>query len=509
MTYSEDRVVSKHELFCSVPPFKGSLDLRAEIERRKRYFDRLVVVIDDDPTGIQTVHDVDVYFSWERGALQEAFRKENLVFVHTNSRALTEERVVAVNAELMRNLVAVSRSTGRAFAAVSRSDSTLRGHFPLETSVLKEVYEGETGSEIDGEILIPFFEEGGRFTCNDIHYVLEGGDLVPAAKTEYARDPVFGYGHSNLGSYVEEKTRGEHPAAACRSIPIEMIRGERIGEMKETLLGVRGFQKLFVNALCYDDLRVFLLALLEAEREGRRFIFRTAASFVKVYGFVDDRGLLTRDEVFGSPPGNAAPGRAAAEGAAGAHTPGLRRAHVLTVVGSYVKKTTAQLDRLLQCPGVSGVQLDVDEVLKGTACKVREIERKADMAEAAAAGGEHPVLYTTRAPAFTDGKDRRRNEKICGEVSDALVAVVRRLETRPSCMIVKGGITSSDVAVKGLGARKARALGQVLPGVPVIRTEAECKWPDIPYVIFPGNVGDDHALRRVYEMLIDPSWIEC
>jgi uncharacterized protein YgbK (DUF1537 family) len=423
--------------------------------------------------------------------------------------------VIAVNAELMRNLVEVSRSTGRAFVPVSRSDSTLRGHFPLETWVLKEVYEGETGSGVDGEILIPFFEEGGRFTCGDVHYVLEGENLVPAAKTEFARDPVFGYGHSHLGLYIEEKTRGEHPAAACRSISLEMIRGERIGEMKETLLGLRGFQKLFVNALCYDDLRVFLLALLDAEREGKRFIFRTAASFVKVYGFVGDRGLLARRDVFGplrgptsvvSDAGVSASGVRETRGKSGVSAPGVRGAHrphppILTVVGSYVKKTTAQLERLLQSPGVFGVRLEVDAILRDDASKAREIEEKTAMIEEAATRGENPVLYTTRVPAFERADDRKRNEIICREVSDAIVAAVRRIETKPSCMIVKGGITSSDVAAKGLGVRKARALGQVLPGVPVIRTGAECRWPDIPYVIFPGNVGDEHALRKVYEML--------
>jgi uncharacterized protein YgbK (DUF1537 family) len=145
--------------------------------------------------------------------------------------------------------------------------------------------------------------------------------------------------------------------------------------------------------------------------------------------------------------------------------------------------------------------VDVEQIMRDEKSKAGEIERKTAMTEAAAARGINPVLYTTRAPAFAGGEDRRRNERICREVSDALVAVVRRIETKPSCVIVKGGITSSDVAAKGLGIRKARALGQVLPGVPVIRTGAECRWPDVPYVIFPGNVGDEHALRRVYEML--------
>lgn len=481
MKYSEDTIVNKQALFRDVPSFRGSLDLRVEMEKRRKSFNRLVVVIDDDPTGIQTVHDVDVYFNWEKGALEEAFRKENLVFVHTNSRALSKEEVIEINTRLMENLVEQSRSTGRAFVVISRSDSTLRGHFPLETIVLKEVYERETGKEVDGEILIPFFEEGGRFTCHDIHYVLEGESLVPAAKTEYAQDPVFGYRHSNLRRYIEEKTGGSCPAAECRSIPIDMIRSENIGDMKDILLALMGFQKLFVNALCYDDLKVFLLALLDAERDGKRFLFRTAASFVKVYGFVENRGLLGRADFSGSL--------------------GEPAGRVLTIVGSYVNKTTAQLDRLIMCHGVSAIVVHVDEILKDETRRSIEIGRTAKLVEESMVSGKDPVLFTTRTPAFTDMKDRGRNAEICRTVSDALVAVVRRIKTEPSCIVVKGGITSSDVAAKGLGIRKARALGQVLPGVPVIRTGAECRWPGIPYVIFPGNVGDEHALRRVYEML--------
>ena len=36
------------------------------------------------------------------------------------------------------------------------------------------------GKTIDGEILCPFFKEGGRFTIDDVHYVKYGDKLIPA-----------------------------------------------------------------------------------------------------------------------------------------------------------------------------------------------------------------------------------------------------------------------------------------------------------------------------------------
>lgn len=41
-------------------------------EKQKRDLFK-IVVLDDDPTGIQTVHDVYVYTDWELSTLREAF----------------------------------------------------------------------------------------------------------------------------------------------------------------------------------------------------------------------------------------------------------------------------------------------------------------------------------------------------------------------------------------------------------------------------------------------------
>ncbi|HPJ01993.1 MAG TPA: nucleotide-binding domain containing protein, partial [Candidatus Limiplasma sp.] len=47
---------------------------------------------------------------------------------------------------------------------------------------------------------------------------------------------------------------------------------------------------------------------------------------------------------------------------------------------------------------------------------------------------------------------------------------------------------------QGLQVRKALVMGQILKGVPVWLTGPESRFPGMPYVIFPGNVGDENAL---------------
>lgn len=71
----------------------------------------------------------------------------------------------------------------------------------------------------------------------------------------------------------------------------------------------------------------------------------------------------------------------------------------------------------------------------------------------------------------------------------------------PSFIIGKGGITSSEIGTKALKVKKALVLGQVLKGIPVWLTDSESKFPNMPYVIFPGNVGDENALFDVVSLL--------
>ncbi len=107
-------------------------------------------------------------------------------------------------------VAAVARKERRKYLIVSRGDSTLRGHYPLETLILKEQWEWDSGRKVDGEILCPYFKEGGRFTIDNIHYVKYGDILTPAGQTEFAQDKTFGYQASDLTEYIEEKSKGTY-----------------------------------------------------------------------------------------------------------------------------------------------------------------------------------------------------------------------------------------------------------------------------------------------------------
>lgn len=257
-----------------------------------------IVVIDDDPTGVQTVHGIHVYTDWTDQSILEGFEEENrMFFLLTNSRSMTQKETREVHEQIARGVMKASRATGKPFVIISRSDSTLRGHFPLETETLRREIERAGGQPYDGEILCPFFCEGGRYTLGNVHYVKEGDRLVPAGQTEFARDRSFGYTHSRLDEWCEEKTAGAYPASETTCIPLEMLRRLDVDGVAQLLDGVKGFRKVVVNAAAYEDVKVFLAGYLKACTAGKRFMFRTAAAVPKLLGGVADRPLLTREEL--------------------------------------------------------------------------------------------------------------------------------------------------------------------------------------------------------------------
>ena len=91
---------------------------------------------------------------------------------------------------------------------------------------------------------------------------------------------------------------------------------------------------------------------------------------------------------------------------------------------------------------------------------------------------------------------------IAARVSKAVTSIVSGLSVRPSFILAKGGITSSDIGTKGLGVKKARVLGQIRPGIPVWVTGEESKFPSMAYIIFPGNSGERQTLKEIVAELI-------
>ncbi|HMN62557.1 MAG TPA: four-carbon acid sugar kinase family protein [Anaerolinea sp.] len=446
-----------------------------------RGFTGKVVVLDDDPTGVQTVHDISVYTHWDLATLTTAFaEEERLFFVLTNSRSFVREQTIQVHHEIAQNLVAASRAAGSDFILISRSDSTLRGHYPFETLALKEEIERLTPLRFDGEVICPFFKEGGRFTLDDVHYVQEGAQLTPAGLTEFAQDRTFGYRASHLGEWCQEKTGGAYPAAQMTYIPLTELRAADVPAVEARLLSASGFNKIIVNAADEADVKVFAAALLRAEAQGKRFLLRSAAALPKVLGGVTDRALLTRADLVdpGSPHGG------------------------LIVVGSHVNKTTRQLDDLRNSRyPIQWVEFDQHRVLVEGGWRA-EVARVVALIDEHIRAGRGVGVYTRRERLDLPDAGPERQLLVSVEISNAVTALVAGLTARPAFIIAKGGITSSDIGVKALGVRRATVMGQVSPGVPVWQTGPESKFPGMPYIIFPGNVGQVSTLREIVELLL-------
>ena len=447
-----------------------------EIRRRVEADGRRVAVLDDDPTGTQTVHGVPVLTTWSVEDLRWALGQPSPTFyVLTNSRSLPEDEAAAMNREISANLAAASEGTGTGFVVTSRGDSTLRGHFPAETDALAE----GLGGDIDGVILCPCYLEAGRLTADDTHWVRQGENLVPAGETEFARDASFGYAASDLRLWVEEKTAGLIPASEVASVGLGDLREGGPERVAGILRGVGGGLPVVANAASYADLEVFVLGLLDAEESGKRFLYRTGPSFVRARGGIPEKGPLGPEELYRRRP---------------------RRGHGLVLVGSHVEMTTRQLGEALKLDGVLAVELSVPLLLDDGE-REGELRRVAAEVNAGLAESE-VVVYTSRE--VVGGGSGRTGFEVGRVVSDALVEVMRRVdEGSPLAFVVaKGGITSSDVGTRGLGVRRAEVAGQMLPGiVSVWVLPEESAFPGLPYVIFAGNVGGPDSLARVIQIL--------
>jgi uncharacterized protein YgbK (DUF1537 family) len=449
--------------------------LLGEIQNNKQK----IVVLDDDPTGIQTVNGISVYTDWSIDSLREGFSEENKMFyILTNSRGLTAQETYKLHEQIALTVLTVSREQDKEFIIVSRGDSTLRGHYPLETKILKDTIEQNSKSVIDGEIIIPFFKEGGRYTIENIHYVAEGEYLTPAGETEFANDKTFGYTSSHLGQWIEEKSSGKYKKENTVYISLEDIRNLNIEGITNQLLQVNNFGKVVVNALEYNDLKVFCTALYRVIRGGKQFLFRTAAAFVKVFGGVKDKGLLRREDLIkiDSKKGG------------------------IIIAASHTKRTTEQLAELRSCGFVTLIEFNQHLVLNPPLLE-REVTRVVEKCEAYISQGKTVVVYTKRERIDLNAVDKEEELKLSVRISDSVTSIVEKLSVSPNFILAKGGITSSDIGVKGLKVKKAVALGQISPGIPVWRLGEESKFPDMPYVIFPGNVGNKSSLKEAVEIL--------
>nr|XP_011464487.1 PREDICTED: uncharacterized protein LOC101292421 [Fragaria vesca subsp. vesca] len=471
--------VKKDFLLQSLPA-EWPLDPIGEIHKLNQDTSKTLVVLDDDPTGTQTVHDIEVLTEWTVESLIEQFRKSSkCFFILTNSRALSSDKATILIKEICTNLHTAAKSVQYAdYTVVLRGDSTLRGHFPEEADAAVSVL-----GEMDAWIICPFFLQGGRYTIGDIHYVADSDELIPAADTGFAKDAAFGYKSSNLREWVEEKTAGRIPASSVASISIQLLREGGPDAVCEHLCSLQKGSTCIVNAASERDMAVFAAGMIKAELKGKQFLCRTAASFVSArIGIIPKAPILPRDL-------------------------GINKEHNggLIVVGSYVAKTTRQVEELkLQCGQIlRNIEVSVAKVaMRSAEEREEEISTAAEMADIFLAAQNDTLIVTSRE--LITGKSPSESLEINFKVSSALVEIVRRITKRPRYILAKGGITSSDLATKALEAKCAKIVGQALPGVPLWQLGPESRHLGVPYIVFPGNVGDSGALAELVKSWARP-----
>lgn len=443
---------------------------------------RWVIVLDDDPTGSQSVHDTPVLTRWRRDDLLWAFEQPgNGFFILTNTRGLNDDEARATMADVSEQIRLAARERGVSYTLIARGDSTLRGHYPLETDLL--IAEARAAGEpYDALILAPAYLAAGRVTVDDIHYAGSGDTFIPVGQSNYARDATFGFTASNLRDYVEEKTGGAVRAGAVKSIGLDDIRVGGPDRVRDIVLGCANADPVVVNALDDSDLDIVVLGILAAEDAGARVLARSGPSFAAARLGVPGRSPLTHEEIFpdGSRPGNG-----------------------LIVVGSHVELTTRQVARLRRdFPGIAAVELDVPMLLDPATAEAELNRCGRELVEAL--GRSDALLSSSRTQIV--GDTGHSSLVIAQTVSAALIGLTSLAvqEAPPAWVLAKGGITSSDVATHGLGIRRAMVAGQLFPGIVSLWLNEDEQSKDLdglPYVVFAGNVGDDGTLSAAVSIL--------
>jgi len=486
-----------------------------------------IVVFDDDPTGSQTVHSCPLLLRWDAASLRQGLADPSpLLFLLVNTRDLAPEQARSRLTSLCRTLQpllaeAVAAGTIDRWLVVSRGDSTLRGHFPLES----EVIEAELGP-FAASFLVPAFLPGGRTTAAGVH-LLHG---EPVHRSAFAQDRLFGYGTSFLPAWVAEKTAGAIPAEAVQRIDrsdLEAAVAEREGfdgkgfqALVGRLADLRGNPWVVVDGERPAQLAAFAAAVAAAVDQAsdpaagpvskgdgttasaptpapapapgpRRFLFQSAASLITALAELppqprDAAGLAALRRC--GPDGQPLPG--------------------LVLVGSHVPLADAQLAALLAEPACGGVELEVAKVARVLAGPLPDrllpslesawLERL----QAVLARGQTPVLFTSRGELACSSPAERR---ALGEALAGLMArLAARLAPQLGYLISKGGITSQTLLADGLELAMLRLEGQLLPGLSLLRP-AGAGVPGalagLPLITFPGNLGDGQTLLESWRLM--------
>lgn len=423
------------------------------------------IVLDDDPTGTQGITDVPAVIDPALDTLRWARDHADIAYVLTNTRALTP----VAAAEKVRQVVqAVTSTVGQEsmdqVRFISRGDSTLRGHFPLEISILLET----SPVSYSGCVLVPAFPAAQRVTLDGVHYVAVDGVLAPVGTSEFARDATFGYPESILTEWARHRIPLEWDVVR---IPSSAFDGG-FTAVQAMLTDVQQFTVFCPDIRNEEDLRILAEAQSATESSGVHLLVQSAPSYPPVLA-----GLSSGQPL---------------------DTPTFTDGPGLIVVGSHTSVTSQQL-LPLTAAGIPYVEIDARRIAAGHGAT--EVQRCVTTA-AASLRTQTTILATSRDIHL--GNSPAESLEVAGAIAQVITEITRELihQTNPSFIISKGGITSHNMLSASLAWRAGTVVGPLVDAtLPVWRN-----WKDLSTplcVIAPGNVGAPNLLTRALQRIND------
>lgn len=420
---------------------------------------RRIVVLDDDPTGTQTVSGVRVILN----PLASAYRaylqsSEKCAYVITNTRALSRENAISKIRKIKDEMEREASECGVALTFLMRGDSTLRGHVFAEIEAIS--------SPQSTALFVPAFPECGRVTIDGIHYLELPEGRTPVSETEFSRDPVFGYNNSRLTEWVSEVTGGAWKAV---SVPLDRLRSGGPSPIAACLVKGDSREVIIPDAETMDDLAIIALGLLQAEHTGKQVTTRVASSFAAVRAGIVGKKIEDPISCFGP---------------------------VLMVCGSHTEASTRQLMKLSEVLSVMPLYANV-AALAGSKAQAEEEKKRLEQKLREMLVSHRTVILATDRNLLLPFDYLASGEMIMSGICEIIANVSELI----GAVISKGGITSAEVARKGLSAQEAWVEGQLAPGVS-LWTVTTASGRQIPYAVIPGNVGNDTTLLQIARMFL-------
>jgi uncharacterized protein YgbK (DUF1537 family) len=410
------------------------------------------VVLDDDPTGTQFATGVRVLLEWDAQTIADSLMEVDALYIQTNSRSISEEKAVKLSQQIKSETETASKIIGQTINFILRGDSTLRGHVFAETNV----FVGPNSKVL----FVPAYPDIGRTTLDGTHRVkIEGVDM-PAHETEFASDPVFPFSTSLLTDYVSEKSDRQGTL-----IPLNIVRSGT-KNLAESFLAIPNGVVILPDVETNEDIRSIADAANLLREGGISVVVRCAAPLAAMMVGVDSKKLLSGPII-------------------------TEPFSVLLAAGSHTAGATSQLTEVSQ-KYLPAVVISTSEAMEDPiACG-----EKAGFAVLSQVNKSHFGFITTERNRLPEHNTLEHGEK----VMEALICAVNQIVPSVDVVIAKGGITSADVARKGIGAKSGWVLGQILPGISLWKIEDK-KGRSLYYVVVPGNVGDSGTLVSVLQIL--------